>query len=58
MSCFIEDLHRRLKCVGRGGNELHVLMTIYNALLSVSMENLEAKCLRSLRFALSADGHR
>lgn len=55
MTSNIEYLHRRLKNDGRGGKEAHVLHTRYNALLPVGTVNLQAKCLYSLRHALSAD---
>lgn len=55
MTCVNEDPSRRLKCVGRGGKELHVLKTRYNALLPVGTANLQAECLTSPRSALSTD---
>lgn len=36
MNCAMEDLQRRLKGIGQGGRELHVLKTRYNELLSVA----------------------
>lgn len=58
MTYFIENPHRYLKDVGRGSKEPHVLKTRYNALLPISIDNLQAEFINALRPELSADGSR
>lgn len=48
MTCVIEDLQIRLKCVPWGGRKRHVLKPRLHVLLSVFTANLQVECLTSL----------
>lgn len=58
MTCFIKDMHRHFKSMGRAGKEPHVLKARYNVLLPVDKANVQAEYPFSLRRTLSADGAR